>query len=307
MIPFTENCYKTLSGFGVYIFYHNNLPLYVGQTNDFKRRISQHYTEAFKNNSSRPFYEYIRKYKEEITFEILQTEKREEEEKRLIQELSPQFNIVGAIGNTIDWLEKYEGKEFFVEDFDERDEIEILRAARNILSPLGFALFFELMFYERKFVFDKMKIIHSTRLTPKEISLAMEELEKKEFIDDNIFHLESSYHTEKLVRKLTEEEKIIKKEKKEQQRKEGFEKLIEEYVGKPLIPEIKDELVFRSKEFIRDTDGTTNFTIKLVLDKARELGYETKTHKVSKKDGLPKEYYLKTIRIILPKTSYIKT
>ena len=163
------------------------------------------------------------------------------------------------------------------------------------------------MFYERKFVFDKMKIIYSTRLTPKEISLAMKELEKKEFIDDNIFHLESSYHTEKLVRKLTEEEKITKKEKKEQQRKESFEKLIEEYVGKPLIPEIKDELVFRSKEFIRDANGTTNFTIKLVLDKARELGYETKTHKVSKKEGLPKEYYLKTIRIILPKTSYIKT
>lgn len=36
MYNFTKGCYNMLSGAGVYIFYHKDSVLYVGQTGDFK-------------------------------------------------------------------------------------------------------------------------------------------------------------------------------------------------------------------------------------------------------------------------------
>lgn len=306
MNKFIEGCYTELSGSGVYIFYHGETPLYVGQTNDFKRRIYQHYFAAFKDNSPRPFYEYIREHKDEIIFETFQVENRDEEENRLITELSPLFNVRGKTNGQIDWLEEYEGKEYFVEDLDGRDAIEILRAARKLLSPVAFALFFELMFYEGSFIFSKAALVSSTSLTPKEIFLALQELEKKEFLDDDILYLESEYNIEKKITRYTKktaEQKEIYNKKREEEIYNKTEELIQEYIGVLLLPEKQDELLEKSKEVFRTSDGTKNFTIKLVYSRIREHGYKIKKKRVAKKDNLPDEYYGKDYCIILPKTT----
>ncbi len=39
MYEFTKESYNKLEGSGIYIFYHNETPIYVGQTKDFKKRL----------------------------------------------------------------------------------------------------------------------------------------------------------------------------------------------------------------------------------------------------------------------------
>ena len=179
MYEFTKESYNKLEGSGIYIFYHNEIPIYVGQTKDFKKRLYQHYYQTFSNKSPRPLYEYLRNYKDEIMFNVYPTEERDEEEKRLIDELNPKFNVQWKKNSMVDWLEGYEGKEYTIKVIIEQDEMKYLRAARRVLSPNAFVLFFEFMNYKDSFTFEKEKILTETRLTPQEVCFAMEELEKK--------------------------------------------------------------------------------------------------------------------------------
>ena len=128
----------------------------------------------------------------------------------------------------------------------------------------------------------------------------MEELEKKNYICDDIFYLVSMHKAEqKPKRKLSQEEKdknaLLRIEEKERRLRE----LIDEYVGIRLTPDIKNELLLRSKEFIRASGGR-DFTIRKLFNRVRKLGYQIEESKVSKKDGLPKELYKTKISIILP-------
>ena len=99
MYQFTEGCHKTLSGSGVYLFYHNNQLLYVGQTNDFKKRIYQHYYAAMVKETNFPFYTYLKEHSGEITFDIIQEENRMEKERELIKTLKPKFNRTNSVDN----------------------------------------------------------------------------------------------------------------------------------------------------------------------------------------------------------------
>lgn len=300
MYKFTKESYNKLEGSGIYIFYHNEIPIYVGQTKDFKKRLYQHYYQTFSNKSPRPLYEYLRNYKDEIMFDVYPTEERDEEEKRLIDELNPKFNVQGKKNSMVDWLEGYEGKEYTIKSIIEQDEIKYLRAARRVLSPNAFVLFFEFMNYKDGFTFEKEKILTETRLTPQEVCFAMEELEKKNFICGDVFYLVSAHKVEqKPKRKLSQEEKDKNAQLRAEEKERKFRELIDEYVGVRLLPDIKNELLLRSKEFIRAPKGS-DFTLRKLLNRVRELGYQVKNTNVAKKDGLPEEFYKTNIHIILP-------
>lgn len=300
MYEFTKESYNKLEGSGIYIFYHNDIPIYVGQTKDFKKRLYQHYYQTFSSKSPRPLYEYLRNYKDEIMFDVYPTEERDEEEKRLIDELNPKFNVQWKKNSMVDWLEGYEGKEYIIKVIIEQDEMKYLRAARRVLSPNAFALFFEFMNYKDGFTFEKEKILTETRLTPQEVCFAMEELEKKNFICGDVFYLVSAHKAEqKPKRKLSQEEKDKNAQFRAEEKERRFRELIDEYVGVRLTPEIKEELLLRSKEFIRIPKGG-DVTLRKLLNRVRELGYQIKWTQVSKKDGLSKEFYKTDLCIILP-------
>ena len=300
MYEFTKESYNKLEGSGIYIFYHNEIPIYVGQTKDFKKRLYQHYYQTFSNKSPRPLYEYLRNYKDEIMFDVYPTEERDEEEKRLIDELNPKFNVQGKKNSMVDWLEGYEGKEYIIKVIIEQDEMKYLRAARRVLSPNAFVLFFEFMNYKDGFTFEKEKILTETRLTPQEVCFAMEELEKKNFICGDVFYLVSAHKVEqKPKRKLSQEEKDKNAQLCAEEKERRFREFIDEYVGVRLIPDIKNELLLRSKEFIRIPKGG-DVTLRKLLNRVRELGYQVKWTQVSKKDGLSKEFYKTDICIIFP-------
>lgn len=128
----------------------------------------------------------------------------------------------------------------------------------------------------------------------------MEELEQKNFICGNIFYLVSAHKVEqKPKRKLSQEEKDKNAQLRAKEKEQKFCELIDEYVGIRLTPNIKDELLLRSKEFIY-TPGGRDFTIRKLFNRVRKLGYQIKESQVSKKDGLPKELYKTNIFIILP-------
>ena len=300
MYEFTKESYNKLEGSGIYIFYHNDIPIYVGQTKDFKKRLYQHYYQTFSNKSPRPLYEYLRNYKDEIMFDVYPTEERDEEEKRLIDELNPKFNVQWKKNSMVDWLEGYEGKEYTIKAIIEQDEMKYLRAARRVLSPNAFVLFFEFMNYKDGFTFEKEKILAETRLTPQEVCFAMEELEKKNFICGDVFYLVSAHKVEqKPKRKLSQEEKDKNAQLRAEEKERKFRELIDEYVDVRLTPEIKEELLLRSKEFIRIPKGG-DVTLRKLLNRVRELGYQVKWTQVSKKDGLSKEFYKTDICIIFP-------
>ena len=301
MYEFTKESYNKLEGSGIYIFYHNEIPIYVGQTKDFKKRLYQHYYQTFSNKSPRPLYEYLRNYKDEIMFDVYPTEERDEEEKRLIDELNPKFNVQWKKNSMVDWLEGYEGKKYTIKSIIEQDEMKYLRAARRVLSPNAFVLFFEFMNYKDGFTFEKEKILTETRLTPQEVCFAMEELEKKNFICGDVFCLVSAHKVEqKPKRKLSQEEKDKNAQLRAEEKERRFRELIDEYVGVRLVPNIKNELLLRSKEFIRVPKGD-DITLRKLLSRVRELGYQVKQTNVTKKDGLPKELYKTNIYIILPR------
>ena len=303
MYEFTKESYNKLEGSGIYIFYHNDIPIYVGQTKDFKKRLYQHYYQTFSSKSPRPLYEYLRNYKDEIMFDVYPTEERDEEEKRLIDELNPKFNVQWKKNSMVDWLEGYEGKEYTIKAIIEQDEMKYLRAARRVLSPNAFVLFFEFMNYKDSFVFEKEKILIETRLTPQEVCFAMEELEKKDFICGDLFYLVSAHKVEqKPKRKLSQEEKDKNAQLRAEEKERKFRELIDEYVGVRLVPEVKEELLLRSKEFIR-APGGNDFTARKLFNRVRKLGYQIKESKVSKKDNLSKELYKTNIYIILSPTT----
>ena len=303
MYEFTKESYNKLEGSGIYIFYHNDIPIYVGQTKDFKKRLYQHYYQTFSSKSPRPLYEYLRNYKDEIMFDVYPTEERDEEEKRLIDELNPKFNVQWKKNGMVDWLEGYEGKEYTIKAIIEQDEMKYLRAARRVLSPNAFVLFFEFMNYKDSFVFEKEKILIETRLTPQEVCFAMEELEKKDFIRGDLFYLVSAHKVEqKPKRKLSQEEKDKNAQLRAEEKERKFRELIDEYVGVRLVPEVKEELLLRSKEFIR-APGGNDFTARKLFNRVRKLGYQIKESQVSKKDNLSKELYKTNIYIILPPTT----
>lgn len=303
MYKFTKESYNKLEGSGIYIFYHDGTPIYVGQTKDFKKRLYQHYYQTFTSKSPRPLYEYLRSHEDEITFDVFPTNKLDEEEKRLINELNPKFNVQWKKNGMVDWLEGYEGKEYTIKAIIKQDEMKYLRAARRVLSPNAFVLFFEFMNYKDSFIFRKEKILTETRLTPQEVCFAMEELEKKNFIHGDVFYLVSAHKVEqKPKRKLSQEEKDKNAQLRAKEKERRFRELIDEYVGVRLIPDIKDELLLRSKEFIR-APGGNDFTARKLFNRVRKLGYQIKESKVSKKDNLPKELYKTNIYIILPPTT----
>lgn len=99
MYNFTKGCYNMLSGAGIYIFYHKDSVLYVGQTGDFKKRIYQHWQAAFIANDDSPLYDYIRMNSNEITFEVIEDNDRFNKEMELIKSLNPRFNIIRALKN----------------------------------------------------------------------------------------------------------------------------------------------------------------------------------------------------------------
>ena len=99
MYKFTKGCHKILSGSGVYLFYHNNLLLYVGQTDNFRKRIYQHYYAAIIKETNFPFYSYLKEHQDEITFEIIQEENRLSKERELIKTLKPKFNQTNSVDN----------------------------------------------------------------------------------------------------------------------------------------------------------------------------------------------------------------
>ena len=303
MYKFTKESYNKLEGSGIYIFYHNGTPIYVGQTKDFKKRLYQHYYQTFTSKSLRPLYEYLRNHEDEITFDVFPTNKLDAEEKRLINELNPKFNVQCKKNGMVDWLEGYEGKEYTIKAIIKQDEMKYLRAARRVLSPNAFVLFFEFMNYKEGFTFEKEKILTETRLTPQEVCFAMEELEKKNFICDDVFYLVSAHKVEqKPKRKLSQEEKDKNARLRAEEKERRFREFIDEYVGVRLTPDIKDELLLRSKEFIR-APGGNDFTARKLFNRVRKLGYQIKESKVSKKDNLPKELYKTNIYIILPPTT----
>lgn len=128
----------------------------------------------------------------------------------------------------------------------------------------------------------------------------MEELEKKNFICGDVFYLVSAHKVEqKPKRKLSQEEKDKNAQLRAEEKERKFRELIDEYVGVRLLPDIKNELLLRSKEFIRAPKGS-DFTLRKLLNRIRELGYKVKQIKVAKKDGLPEEFYKTHIYIILP-------
>ena len=300
MYEFTKESYNKLEGSGIYIFYHNGTPIYVGQTKDFKKRLYQHYYQTFTSKSPRPLYEYLRNHEDEITFDVFSTNKLDEEEKRLINELNPKFNVQWKKNSMVDWLEGYEGKEYTIKAIIEQDEMKYLRAARRVLSPNAFVLFFEFMNYKEGFTFEKEKILTETRLTPQEVCFAMEELEKKNFICGDVFYLVSAHKVEqKPKRKLSQEKKDKNAQLRAEEKERRFREFIDEYVGVRLTPDIKDELLLRSKEFIR-APGDNDFTARKLFNRVRKLGYQIKESKVSKKDNLSKELYRTNIYIILP-------
>ena len=302
MYEFTKESYNKLEGSGIYIFYHNEVPIYVGQTKDFKKRLYQHYYQTFSNKSPRPLYEYLRNYKDEITFDVYPTEERDEEERRLIDELNPKFNVQWKKNSMVDWLEGYEGKEYTIKSIIEQDGMKYLRAARRVLSPNAFVLFFEFMNYKDGFTFEKEKILTETRLTPQEVCFAMEELEKKNFICGDVLYLVSAHKAEqKPKRKLSQEEKDKNAQLRAEEKERRFRELIDEYVGVRLAPDVKEELLLRSKEFIR-TSGDRDLTMRKLFNRVRESGYQIKMRQVSKKDGLPKELYKTHIYTILPRS-----
>ena len=129
----------------------------------------------------------------------------------------------------------------------------------------------------------------------------MEELEKKNFICGDVFYLVSAHKAEqKPKRKLSQEEKDKNAQFRAEEKERRFCELIDEYVDVRLTPDIKNELLLRSKEFIRAPKGN-DFTLRKLLNRVRELGYQVKQSKVSKKDGLPEEFYKNHIYIILPR------
>ena len=127
----------------------------------------------------------------------------------------------------------------------------------------------------------------------------MEELEKKNFICGDVFYLVSAHKVEqKPKRKLTQEEKDKNAQLRAEEKERRFRELIDEYVGVRLTPEVKEELLLRSKEFIR-TPGDRDLTMRKLFNRVRESNYQIKMRKVSKKDGLPKELYKTHIYTIL--------
>ena len=79
------------------------------------------------------------------------------------------------------------------------------------------------------------------------------------------------------------EVKIFKKEEKEKEINNQFVAIIKKYLNTPLIGEIQQFLIEECKPFLRNSEGEKDFTITLILKKARVLGYEVKRGKIGKK------------------------
>ena len=62
-----------------------------------------------------------------------------------------------------------------------------------------------------------------------------------------------------------------------------FVVVIKKYLNTPLIGEIQQFLIEECKPFLRNSEGEKDFTITLILKKARVLGYEVKRGKIGKK------------------------
>ena len=69
------------------------------------------------------------------------------------------------------------------------------------------------------------------------------------------------------------------KERKEEDKKAALKKLFEEYLNVPLIGENMEEIMKKTKEII----GKEDFTIKRVRTLARELGFDVRDGKITKK------------------------
>ena len=75
----------------------------------------------------------------------------------------------------------------------------------------------------------------------------------------------------------------FKKEEKEKEVNNQFNIVIKKYLNIPLIGEIQSFLIDDCKSFLRNKEGEKDFTINLILKKARTLGYEVKRGKIGKK------------------------
>ena len=154
MYKFTKGCHKILSGSGVYLFYHNNLLLYVGQTDNFRKRIYQHYYAAIIKETNFPFYSYLKEHQDEITFEIIQEENRLSKEKELIKTLKPKFNQTNSVDN--DYLRGNQRTIVICLDNSYNEIVEnrkamrvsLERAARLLKGEVAFKLYLYLLCHD---------------------------------------------------------------------------------------------------------------------------------------------------------------
>lgn len=286
MYKFTKDSIANLSGAGIYIFYHKGIPIYVGQTKNFRNRLSTHYHEAFTREISDDLHFYMRYYQDEIMFDVFPTEERLEEEKRLIQELNPQFN---RQLRKQEWLYKYENKKYTINPCIENDKMKILRAALPRLTPKTFILFFEFLSYSNEFIFNKEKIIAATKLCANEIKFAMEELEDKGFIYKDVFYLvpipkvkiketkPKIQISEQEKEKIRIEEEKRKREQEQKQKQEKLKNIIDEYLDRPLTIKEQEEIVQKTQGLIEPS--MENYTILTVIIKIKNLGYKVKNKK----------------------------
>lgn len=80
--------------------------------------------------------------------------------------------------------------------------------------------------------------------------------------------------------------------------------IAEKYAGLPLIGETQEKLLNECRPLLRNTDGSTEFGLKLVLTELKAQGWEVKRGKVGKKhvrDGLPAELMGREFRYIVPR------
>lgn len=154
MYKFTKGCHKILSGSGVYLFYHNNLLLYVGQTDNFRKRIYQHYYAAIIKETNFPFYSYLKEHQDEITFEIIQEENRLSKERELIKTLKPKFNQTNSVDN--DYLRGNQRTIVICLDNSYNEIVEnrkamrvsLERAARLLKGEVAFKLYLYLLCHD---------------------------------------------------------------------------------------------------------------------------------------------------------------
>ena len=81
--------------------------------------------------------------------------------------------------------------------------------------------------------------------------------------------------SEEKKEELTQEEKDKNAQLRAEEKERRFRELIDEYVGVRLTPEVKEELLLRSKEFIR-TPGDRDLTMRKLFNRVRESDYQIK-------------------------------